>query len=468
MSQVAATHVQPPEGPGQSAPPLQSASYRYYALGVLTFTYVLNFVDRQILTVVQEPMKAELGLSDFELGLLQGTFFAIFYVVVGIPIARWADIANRRTIVAISVTLWSAMTALQGAATNFIALAVARFGVGIGEAGGSPPAHSMISDMFPPSERARALAIYSSGVTFGVMLAYVAGGWISDTFGWRLVFVAIGLPGVAVGALVMLTLREPARGAYDKPGAAHAEAPPMLSVIRVLLSRRSFVLLSVAAGLHAFTAYGIGAFIVSFFKRTYAIEATSDVTLPLGIMIGVAGGIGNYAGGYLADLWGKRDVRYYMWVPAVSTLLAIPFAYASFLTNDFTLSLALYFLPLVFGYMYLGPTLAMTHALVSPRMRALASSILFFILNAIGLGLGPTVTGLVSDILKGGISLPGALSRGLDGLAGDGASTALANGLGDDSLRYAILLMFVAYLAAALIYFRAARYLPQDLEAAPS
>jgi len=465
MSQSATrAPIEPEEAPRPDSP---SSTYRYYALGLLTVAYMLNFVDRQILSVVQEPMREELDISDTQLGLLQGTFFAMFYVTAGIPIARWADLGNRRNIVAIAVSIWSLMTSLQGLARNFFQLAVARFGVGIGEAGGSPPAHSMISDLFDPSERGRALAIYSSGVTFGVMLAYALGGWVSDNFGWRIVFIVVGLPGVFLGLVIRFTLQEPERGARElKAGSAHM--PSFMEVLRTLATRRSFLLLSVAAGLHAFVAYGIGAFIVSFFYRSYGVSSISEVTLPLGLMIGVAGGIGNYMGGYLADRWGKHDRRWYMWVPAISTLLSIPFAYASFLSRDFYTAIALYFLPLVFGYMYLGPTLAMTHGLVSPRMRALASSILFFVLNLIGLGLGPTVTGLVSDALRTGVQLGSTLSGLVARLFGSDFARQVAEGFGEESLRYAILVMFVAYLICALLYFWAARYLRDDLDNAPA
>jgi len=466
MSQ--AVVIRPEPEPESSAPaPQPSANYRYYALGLLTFTYMLNFVDRQILAVVQEPMRVELQISDFWLGLLHGVAFTIFYVTAGIPIARWADIGNRRNIVALAVSIWSVMTALQGFAQNYLQLVMARFGVGVGEAGGSPPAHSIISDLFGPRERGRALAIYSSGVTFGVMLAYLLGGWITDNFGWRIVFVVVGLPGVFVGILIRLTLREPERGALDG-GARSTTTPPFALVIKTLLSRRSFVLLSIAAGLHAFVAYGIGAFIVSFFVRSYDLASTSAATVPLGLMIGIAGGFGNYMGGYLADRWGQEDKRWYMWVPAVSTLVSVPLAYAAFLSTDFTLAISLYFFPLIFGYMYLGPSLAMTHGMVSPRMRAVASSVLFFILNAIGLGLGPTVAGLISEILRKGIDLGETSATWISNLFGREFASMLATGFGEESLRYTFMVLFVIYLVSAGFYFAAARYIREDLAQAPS
>lgn len=416
---------------------------KWYIVAVLTLVYVFNFVDRQIISVLQEPMRLELGLSDTQLGLLQGLTFALFYVTMGIPLARWADIGVRRDVVALAVGVWSVMTAACGVAQNFTQLLLARIGVGIGEAGGSPPSHSIISDLFPPGKRALPLAIYSSGITFGVFLAYVFGAWVSDQFGWRSVFIALGLPGVVLALLVRFTVTEPRRGQYDPPG-ADGHPPAVADVIRILFSSRTFVHLSMAAALHAFVGYGVAAFLVSFYIRAYAIpvDQISIVALPLGFIIGFGGAIGAFAGGYLADRLSVRDARWALWVPGAATLIAAPFGAAAILSRDFEISLALYTLPLAFGYMYLGPTLATTHALVRPRMRALASAVLFFIVNLIGLGLGPTLVGVISDHL--------------------------APAYGSDSLRYAIAATFGVNLWSALHYYFAARHLRGELETAAS
>ena len=413
---------------------------RWYIVGVLTVVYVFNFIDRQIISVLQEPMRAELGMSDTQLGLLQGLTFALFYVTVGIPLARWADIGVRRNVVALAVGTWSLMTALCGVAQNFTHLLLARIGVGIGEAGGSPPAHSIISDLFPPGRRALPLAVYSSGITFGVFVAYVFGAWMSDHFGWRVVFVILGLPGVLLALLVRLTVSEPPRGRFDGPG-GDAAPPAMLQVLKLMLRSRAFVHLSLAAAMHAFVGYGVAAFLVSFYVRSYAIplDDISQVAIPLGFIIGIGGALGNFCGGWLSDKLGARDARWSMWLPAIATLAAIPFAAAALLTRDLHLSLVLYILPLFFGYMYLGPTLSTTHALVAPRMRALASAVLLFIVNLIGLGLGPTVVGLISD--------------------------ALQPSMGHESLRWALIIAFGFNIWSAAHYFIAARYLRDDLNA---
>ena len=429
--------------PGDDSPDEPSREYKYYVLTVLTLGYVLNFVDRQILSVLQEDIKAELGLSDTQLGALGGLPFAFFYVTVGIVIARYADLGVRRTIVAWAVAVWSLMTSLTGFGQSFVHLVLLRIGVGVGEAGGSPPSHSMISDLFKPEERGRALAIYSSGVTWGVAMAYILGGWVSANYGWRSVFFVLGAPGLILAFVIRFTIREPVRGLYDG-GKEVSAPPPTLEVIKLLLSRKSFVHLSIAAGLHAFFGYGIGQFLVSYYLRTFSIPLADKqiVTLPLGIMIGVGGALGAYIGGYLADRLGKKDKRWYLWIPGISTLAAMPFAAGAFLTDDLELSLKLYFLPLVFGYMYLGPTLAMTHGLVSSRMRALASAVLFFVINLIGLGLGPLALGLLSD--------------------------AFEPTYGPLSLRYAMVSLLFAYMWCAAHYFMAARTLREDLARAPT
>ncbi len=424
--------------------PLPSTSHKYYMLGILTLVYMLNFVDRQILSVLQEPIRAEFDLNDTQLGLLQGITFALFYVTVGIPIARWADVGNRRNIVALAVGTWSVMTSLTGFAQNFVQLLLIRVGVGVGESGGSPPAHSMISDLFKPSERARALAIYSTGITFGIFLAYVFGGWVSDNYGWRIVFIVLGVPGVIVAFVVRYTFIEPQRGLHDsttdEQGTASVKPLPVIDVVHYLASRKSFLHLSMGSALHAFVGYGIAAFLVSFYVRSYQIphDNISQITLPIGFIIGIAGLIGNFGGGYLADRLGLKDKRWYLWVPAVSTLVAIPFAFAAFMVNNLHLSMALYGIPLMLGTMYLGPIIATAHSLVSPGMRALTSAILFFILNLIGLGLGPTLLGLCSDLLK--------------------------PEFGADSLRYAMMIAFLGYGWSAAHYFMGAKYLRADLD----
>lgn len=417
-----------------------STGYRYYALAILTAVYVFNFIDRQILVILQESIKAEMGLSDSQLGLLSGLSFALFYVTFGIPLARWADKGVRRNIVALAIGTWSFMTALCGAAQNYWQLLAARVGVGVGEAGGSPPAHSMISDIFPPHQRATALSVYSMGINFGVLIGFVIGGWVNDFFGWRMVFFVIGMPGILMALVVRFTLREPPRG-YSENLKHVADAPPLTEVFKLLWSRRSFRHMAVASGLHAFVGYGVGQWIGSFFIRTYELSSTGEIATWLGIISGTAGAAGTFCGGYFADKLGARDKRWYLWLPAIATILAVPFSLCVYLLNNYTLALSIYVIPVFLGAMYLGPTLAMTHGIVSLRMRALASAILFFVLNLIGLGLGPFFTGLISDLLE--------------------------PSLGAESLRYALVIVVVTYVWCTFHYWMATKTIREDLANAP-
>jgi predicted MFS family arabinose efflux permease len=374
------------------AAPLASAAYRAYALGLLLSVYVLNFIDRQILTILAGPIAAELRFSDTQLGFLTGPAFALFYTSAGIPIARWADVGVRRSIIALALFVWSSMTALSGLAQSLTHIALARLGVGIGEAGGSPPAHSLISDMFPPERRASALSIYALGVPFGGALGTLLGGWIGELYGWRTAFLAVGLPGIALALLVRTTLREPPR--------THApNRQSMSDALRFMLKRRAFVHMASGAALLAFAGYGTGAFTPLFLGRVHQLELGTIATW-LGTIALLGGGLGTYLGGAIADRLGAADVRWYLRMPAIASLLGLPFACLFYLWPDPREALLLSIGSYVLGIMYLGPTFAMTQGLVRPDARALAAAILLFIINAVGLGLGPWFVGALSDALE--------------------------------------------------------------------
>ncbi len=414
-----------------------SAGYKNYVLALLVVVYVFNFVDRTILSILLEPIKAEFDLSDTQLGFLSGLAFALFYTFMGIPIARWADRGVRRTIIAISLFTWSAMTAFTGAAQNFGMLLAARVGVGVGEAGCSPPAHSLLSDYFPAQRRATALAIYSLGIPIGSGIGYLAGGWLAEWFDWRTAFVVVGLPGVLLAGVVQWTLREPVRGAYDPP-APETARKTFREVLDFLLARRSFRHMALGAALHAFYGYGAGAFNPAFFVRSHGLSIGEIGTWLAAI--GFTGGVlGTYLGGYLSDRIADRDVRWYMWLPALSTALYVPFVFLLYLWPTPYGALALALPGSLLGSMYLGPTFAMTQTLVRPEMRAVASAILLFIINLIGLGFGPQGVGFLSDLL--------------------------APSFGVESLRYALLTVVVVFACwSVLEYTLAARTLREDLE----
>ncbi|MBT6125561.1 MAG: MFS transporter [Halieaceae bacterium] len=413
----------------------------YYALGMLTLVYAFNFIDRQLLAILQESIKADLSLSDSQLGLLTGFAFAIFYVTAGIPIARWADHANRRNIVAGSLFIWSFMTALSGMVQNYTQLVLARIGVGIGEAGGSPPSHSMISDIFPPNRRATALGFYSTGVSFGILFGFLFGGWLNEYFGWRTAFLVVGIPGVFLSGLIMLTLREPTRGLIEQKTVT-AESVPLKKVIQTLWESRTFRHLSLAASLNAFSGYSTASWTASFMIRSHEMS-TGELGTWLAIIIGLCGAIGVFFGGMAADWLSPRDKRWYMWLPAISGFIAVPFMVAVYIADTPYLALSMMLIPGLLHQVYLGNTLATTHNLVGLKMRATSSAILFFILNIIGLGCGPFLVGVLSDQLS----------------ASHGA----------DSLRLAMLYLLpaVMFWSACHFYF-ASKHLRKDLEAAPA
>jgi MFS family permease len=432
-----------PQAPGSAAPaePVFSDRYRRYALGLLLVVYIFNFIDRQILTILAEAIGQDLGLSDTQLGFLGGLAFALFYTFAGIPIARWADRGTRRTIIALGLFAWSAMTAVTGLARSFTYLALARVGVGLGEAACSPPAHSLLSDYFPPERRGTAFAIYALGIPVGSAIGTFAGGWIKELFDWRTAFFVVGIPGVLLALVVRFTLREPVRGMSEAapPPKVAAGDDSVRTVVRFMWGLRSFRHMSLAAALHAFYGYGAAFFLPVFFIRVHGFSE-GELSTWLALISLLGGGLGTFLGGWLGDRLGRDDPRWYMWLPGGATLVGIPFAAALYLVSDGYAALALAAPASLLGAMWLGPTFAMSQGLAAMHMRALVSAILLFIINLVGLGMGPQVVGLLSDVLK--------------------------PEHGVDSVRYALLWVVVAGAAwSTLHYALAGRTLRDDLEA---
>ena len=423
-----------PASSSSAAAPV-SKSYRRYVLVVLTLVYTLNFIDRQILVILQESIKLDMGLSDSQLGLLTGFAFAIFYVTVGIPIARWADIGNRRNIVSLAIAVWSGMTAISGLTQNFWQLLMARIGVGVGEAGGSPPSHSIISDYYPAEQRGSALSFYSTGVYIGILFGFLIGGWINSEFGWRAAFFVVGVPGFLVALLVRLTIREPVRGGLD--GRALETPATMGETLRKLRGYSSFRLFAIAGGLNAFSSYGFGNFMPSFLIRSHGFSSM-EVGTSLALITGIGGALGTYLGGVLADRFGAQDKRWYLWIAAITSGCSVPLMFFAVFVGDPRLALGCLFFATMLGAFYLGPVIAISHTLVSPSMRAMASAILFFILNLIGLGMGPLVVGMVSDFLS--------------------------PTYGSESLRYSLGVVSFVNLLTATLFILAARRLLADLK----
>lgn len=404
-------------------------------LAILVVVYAVNFIDRNILSILLQPIKEELGASDFEMGLLTGFAFAVFYTFAGIPIARLADRGSRRAIMAVGIAFWSLLTALSGAARSFGMLALARIGVGVGEASATPAAHSLISDYFPPERRTRALAIYNVGSSIGILFGLMLGGWLKEALGWRMTFAVVGLPGLLVALGVWLAIPEPRRG-LSEARADTGEAPGLGETLRFLASQRSYLHVAFAAALYACTGYGLLAWAPTFFVRVHGL-GYAEVGWKLGLIIGISSAVGVLVAGALCDRLARRDVRWLVWIPALSTALFAP-GYALFaLAADTDLALLAYIPVNLASAVFAPPSYAIAQGLARLRMRALASAIMLFVINLIGLGLGPTLVGALSD--------------------------ALEPRFGVESLRYALLLALALTLWGTLHSLLAGRSLARDL-----
>ena len=431
------TPAQSPEPlPGQDK--LHSPRYRTYVLSMLVVVYIFNFLDRQIVTILAEPIKVELGLSDTQIGLMTGLAFAVFYTVLGIPLARLADRANRVSIISIALVVWSGMTALCGVAQNFGQMLAARIGVGVGEAGCSPPAHSLIADYFPPEKRASALSIYALGIPVGGILGYLAGGWIAEFYGWRMAFLIVGIPGIALAVLFKMTVREPIRGMSDPNGPQKADQPPLIPTMLTLLKNRSIMHLAMGGALTSFVGYGLGQWLPAYFIRIHEMGVAETATY-FGLVLGVASAVGTYLGGTIADKFAHLDKRVYVWLPAAGVLIALPFFVVALLIDQPYVAIAILVTPYLLNSLWLGPGFGTVQNLAPTRMRALASAMLLFILNIIGLGFGPFLVGVLSDMLSGTF--------------------------GQEALRWAILISTFAYIWAGAHFILAGRTLRANLAA---
>jgi len=411
--------------------------YRWYAVGVLTAVYASSQVDRQIMAILLEPIKLELGASDTQMGFLVGLTFAIFYATLGMPIAMLADRKNRRNIITAAIAIWSAMTVICGYAANFLQLTLARIGVGVGEAGSSPPSHSIIADLFPTHERGAAMGVFALGVNIGLLIAYLAGGWLSENWGWRTTFIVVGFPGLLIAAILFLTVSEPERGAAETGQKEPVgSAPGFLTVAGHLWRIRSTRHLTIGASLAGFIGYGFVLWMPSFLVRSHGLSPT-EIGLILALMTGVIGGLGTFTAGKLSDVFARRDVRWRAWLVAVGKGGYVPFLAAVFLVDELWLALTFYVVPAFFGGFYLAPTFSLIQSLVSLRMRALASAILLFVVNIIGMGFGPQLVGIMSDWF--------------------------APEYGQESLRMSLLVLSFLNLWCAYHYFTAGRTLEADL-----
>ena len=412
-----------------------SRRYAAYVLCVFALANGFNFLDRQILAILLEPIRAELGVSDTALGFLSGPAFALFYALAGLPIARWVDRGSRRAIMAWGVALWSIMTAVCGLARSFVQLAIARTLVGVGEATQTPAAHSLISDYFEPRRRATALAINSAGANVGVLVGLALGGWLADAYGWRMTFVAVGVPGLAVALLIRLTVREPTRGSADGLSSS-SDAGSFAEAARKLWSLRTYRHAALGASLQALFGYSLVSWAPTFMARVHGWSA-GEIGLPLGLVMGLGGAAGAITGGALSDRLGRRDPRWYTYLPALTAIGMTPFALLFLYWPDGMGML--WYAPAVFlGTFYPAPCYALAQNLVPPRMRGTSSAVMLLSITIIGLGVGPQLIGLLND--------------------------ALAPRLGEHAIRYSLSLVVLANLWASGHYLWASRSVREELE----
>lgn len=395
--------------PGSSEPsarPFYSENYKRLVLFLLVVAYTLNFIDRTIISTIGQAIKVDLKISDTQLGLLGGLYFALLYTMLGIPIARLAERFNRVNIIAVSIVIWSGFTALCGTASNFVHLAAYRFGVGVGEAGLSPPAHSLISDYFEPKKRASALAVYSFGIPLGSMMGAIIGGFMLDYFTWRTAFMLVGLPGIAIAIALKVLVKEPPRGHSEPEGghAAPAKTPYSLgkelseigAVIATLFGKWPVLNMALGMTLVSFAGYGGGQFAPPYFIRAFNLSY-GEVGLITGLVAGVSQGIGTLLGGPLTDRLARLGPRWYALVPAIGVAVAFPFIVAVYMAPSWQMAAAFLLLPGLFSYVYLGPTFGVVQNMVPTYRRATATAILLFFVNLIALGGGPPFAGWVID-----------------------------------------------------------------------
>ncbi len=413
-----------------------STGYSNYVLGVLFVVYVFNFIDRQAMSVFIGPIKEEFGASDTQMGLLVGFAFALLYTFAGIPIARLADRSNRRNIIAIGLAVWSAMTIVTGMAKSFLHLVIARVGVGIGEAAGTPPAHSLIADYFPIHKRATALAIYSTGVFVGSAIAYLGGGFLRENFDWRTAFIILGAPGLLFALVVRYTIKEPPRGLSDQRS-NETKTSTLKETLKHLLSSPSWISLMAGASCLSIIGYGIMMWGYEFYGRIHGM-APLEIGKWMALIIGVGGCAGTLIGGVLADRLAVRKPSHVIRVPGLLTLAGMPFGVACLLVESSTISLLCLFPFYLLLNAYIPAMYSANQNLAKLSMRATASAIVLFIINIVGAGAGPFIVGALSDFF--------------------------ATSHGDLGLRYALLTTVGIGAFGCLFFTLSSRWLEHDLE----
>jgi predicted MFS family arabinose efflux permease len=414
-----------------------STGQRRYVLFLLFMVSVFNYVDRTILSILQVPIKADLGLSDSQLGALTGLSFALFYATLSLPIARLADRWIRKYLIGGSLAIWSGMTALTGLATSFSSLVFYRVGVAVGEAGSIPATHSMIADLYPANARATALAIWGLSLPVGMMFGYSVAGALAEAVGWRMAFAVIGIAGLVFAPILLFTMREPVRGRFDPVPVAKV-VPSTKQALRQLWETRTFRYLVAAGAFHAFAWYSVNSWNAPFYVRVHGMSL-AQTSVYLALVNGIGSAIGMYMGGRLSDHFGRNDPRARARVVAIALFVMVPFALFQYFVTSTELSLALGAVSLTLMLVYYGPIIAIAHMLVPANMRAFTSAVLMLVLNLFGLGLGPFLTGMLSDALVTHL------------------------GMADVSLRYAISCSVLFSLLGGWMFWRASNSLPREM-----
>ena len=424
---------------------MHTKQYRTFALLLLTLVYGFNFIDRQIMGILAPFIQKDLGLTNTELGLLIGLAFAVFYTFVAIPIAWLADRFNRVNILSIALATWSAFTALTGLANNFVQVALARMGVGIGEAGGSPPSHSIISDMYPKEERASALGVYSMGIPLGIMAAYFVTASLMDVsedqVNWRQIFIFLGLTGIALAVVVKLVLKEPLRGAMELTSSTTISKPPFLDSLKVLMRIPAWWAMCFGIAFGSFVSYAKSAFQTKYLVTLDPSFDFQTLVIILGIMNGTTYAGGAFFGARLADRWGKKDIRAYGWLPAIAMLLCLPVGIIGWWVDSVEMHLVFATFALLLLGIYLGPSFAIAQTLAPIHMRAMSTALFFFILNMIALGGGPTFAGWLMDVF--------------------------GNNYNEiESIRYSLTVTTCVFIPSVISFLLVSKFLPKDWKAA--
>ena len=409
---------------------------RTVVLFLLLAVSIVASVDRMAMSMLVAPIKADFGLTDAEVGFLLGPAFVILYVIFGVLFGMWADRGNRRNIIAGAIAVWSLLTMACGAATGFLSMAMARMGVAVGEAGGNPPAYSMISDLYDEDERGTALGVYSTSGNFGILVGFMAAGLLSEAFGWRNTFFLLGVPGLLLALVVYLGIKEPARKiSVQKPEGD--SAPPLLITLSHMMSQRSIRHLVAGGALAAFAGFGFSSWLPAYYERTFVGLDRGTIGVGLGLIIGIIGGAGTFLGGYFSDRVGKIDVRWRLRIAVIAIFAGWPIGLTSLFADNYLVALGLMALPSFVALFHLATLFALLQQLVEPRMRAVATAVLMVFTNLLGGGFGPYYVGVFSDVF--------------------------ADQFGERSLAWGMTSLIFFVFWAALHFYLASRHLLHDL-----